>query len=136
MKIKNYLLYSIFCSVLLLCACNTAVKESGAQQSEAQEEVNSAEKLSIVANITVYPEFKDELLPAIQAVVEGTRKEAGNISYDVYEDTATPLKFTFIEHWKSQSAIDAHNASEHFLQFSKAVENKASIEAFILKQKY
>ncbi|MDR2810108.1 MAG: antibiotic biosynthesis monooxygenase [Tannerellaceae bacterium] len=135
-EIKNRLLYSAFCAVLLLCSCNQAVKESAAQKSEAQEEVNSAEKLTIVANVTIYPEYKDEILSAIQAVVEGTRREPGNISYDVFEDTANPLRFTFIEHWKSQSAIDAHNASDHFLRFAKAVENKASLEAFILKQKY
>ncbi|MDR2389483.1 MAG: antibiotic biosynthesis monooxygenase [Tannerellaceae bacterium] len=136
MKIKNYLLYSICCSALWLGSCHTPVKEGASQENAPQEEVNAAEKLTIVANITVLPEFKDELLPAIEAVVEATRREAGNISYDVFEDTSNPLKFTFIEHWKSQGAIDAHNASEHFLQFTQAVADKASIEAFILKQTY
>jgi quinol monooxygenase YgiN len=84
----------------------------------------------------VYPEFKDELLPAIEAVVQATRQEEGNVSYDVYEDTSNPLRFTFIEHWKSQSAIDSHNASDHFIEFAKALENKADLEAFILKQTY
>ncbi|MDR2118115.1 MAG: antibiotic biosynthesis monooxygenase [Tannerellaceae bacterium] len=135
-EIKNGLLYSVLCSVLLLCSCNPGVKESETKEHEVQEEVNSADKLVIVANITVSPEFKEELLPAIQAVVEATRKEAGNISYDVFEDTNNPLRFTFIEHWKSQSAIDAHNASDHFIRFAKALENKAALEAFILKQKY
>ncbi|MDR1938270.1 MAG: antibiotic biosynthesis monooxygenase [Tannerellaceae bacterium] len=128
--IKSSMLYGVFYSLLLLCSCTSGVKEQ-----EAKEEV-SADKLTIVANVTVYPEFKDELLPVIEAVVEGTRKEAGNISYDVFQDTSNPLRFTFIEHWKSQSAIDAHNASAHFIEFAKAVENKATLEAFTLKQKY
>jgi quinol monooxygenase YgiN len=135
-EIKNRLMYSALCTVLLLCSCNSPVNQSGAQQTAAQQEAGSAEKLTIIANVTLYPEFKDELLPAIQAVVEATRKEAGTISYDVFEDTANPLKYTFVEHWKSQSAIDAHNASDHFIQFAKALENKASLEAFILKQAY
>jgi quinol monooxygenase YgiN len=117
--------------MLLLCACTTGVKEK-----ETVEAVSNAEMLTIVANITVYPEFKDEILPAIEAVVEATRQEEGNISYDVFEDTGNPLRFTFIETWKSQDAIASHNASVHFLQFAAAIENKADLEAFTLKQKY
>jgi quinol monooxygenase YgiN len=118
-------------SLLFLCACTSAVKEK-----ETVEEVDSAQTLTIVANVTVYPEFKDDMLPAIEAVVEATRREEGNISYDVFEDTANPLRFTFIENWKSQSAIASHNASAHFIEFAKALENKADLEAFTLKQKY
>jgi quinol monooxygenase YgiN len=159
-NINGSLLFSVFCSALFLCSCASSVKEKAAVEEEtvamtkafvslftnkkaaveeenvAVEEVNRAEALTIVANVTVYPEFRDEILPAIEAVVEGTRKEEGNISYDVFEDTANPLRFTFIETWKSQAAIDSHNASAHFVEFAKALENKANLEAFILKQKY
>ncbi|MDR1557515.1 MAG: antibiotic biosynthesis monooxygenase [Tannerellaceae bacterium] len=129
--IKSSVLFSVFCSVLLFASCTSAVKEK-----ETAAEVNTAESLTIIANITVYPEFKDELLTAIEAVVKATRQEEGNISYDVFEDINTPLRFTFIENWKSQSAIASHNASAHFLEFVKAVENKADLEAFTLKQKF
>ncbi|GHT56653.1 hypothetical protein FACS189446_8810 [Bacteroidia bacterium] len=94
------------------------------------------EPLTIVATITVKPEFKADVLNAVKAVVDATRKEPGNIFYDVFEDVKNPLKLTFIETWKSQSAIDSHNNSVHFKAFAKAVEGKATLEASILRQKF
>ncbi|MDR1919388.1 MAG: antibiotic biosynthesis monooxygenase [Tannerellaceae bacterium] len=129
--IKKHVLYGFLGSLLFLCSC-----APGAKQQEATEEVNPADKLTIVATITILPEFKEEVLPVIQAVVAGTRTEPGNISYDVFEDVNNPLRFTFIEHWKSQSAIEAHNASPHFLEFVKGIEGKAEVGAITMKQKF
>ncbi|GHT26354.1 hypothetical protein FACS189432_00600 [Bacteroidia bacterium] len=94
------------------------------------------ETLTIVASITIKAEYKEDVYKAVKAVVDATRKEPGNIFYDVFEDVNNPLKLTFIETWKSQSAIDSHNNSAHFKEFSKAVEGKATLEAKILRQKF
>ena len=94
------------------------------------------ETLTIVATVTVKPEYKDDVLKAIKTVVEATRKEPGNIFYDVFEDVKNPLKFFFIETWKSQAAIDSHNKSVHFNDFVKAVNGKATLEASVLKQRF
>ncbi|GHT69407.1 hypothetical protein AGMMS50239_36120 [Bacteroidia bacterium] len=101
------------------------------ESKEVQEE-----PLTIVATITMKPEYKAEILKAVKTVVDATRKEPGNIFYDVFEDVKDPLKLTFIETWKSQSAIDSHNNSAHFKAFVKAVEGKATLEANILRQKF
>lgn len=82
------------------------------------------EKLNIVANIVVGEEFREELIPVFKKVVDETRKEAGNISYDLHQDVKNPLKFVILEAWKSQDAINEHNASKHFNEFAKAIENK------------
>ena len=81
-------------------------------------------ELKIVATILVKKEFKEELIPVFQTVVNETRKEEGNISYELHQDIKNPLKFIILEVWKSQDAIDIHNASAHFQAFVKAVENK------------
>lgn len=129
--IKSSVLFGVFCSILLFASCT-----STGGKKEAPTEANPAGTLTIVANVTVYPEFKDELLSAIETVVKATRLEEGNISYDVFEDINNPLRFTFIENWKSSDAIASHNASAHFIEFAKALENKADLEAFTLKQKF
>jgi quinol monooxygenase YgiN len=120
---KKRLLFSILCSVILFC--------SFTESKKIQDE-----PLTIVATITIKPEYKAEILNAVKAVVDATRKEPGNIFYDVFEDVKNPLKLTFIETWKSQSAIDSHNNSAHFKTFVKAVEGKAALEASILRQKF
>ena len=116
-------LFSLFCSMFL----------SG---SFAENKAIQDETLTIVATITIKPEYQDEVLKAVKTVVDATRKETGNIFYDVYEDVNNPLKLVFIELWKSQSAIDAHNNATHFKDFIKAVEGKATLEAGTLRQKF
>jgi quinol monooxygenase YgiN len=116
-------LFSVFAALLLFCAFT------------GQKATND-ETLTIVANITVKSEYKDDVLKAIKTVVDATRKESGNIFYDVFEDVKNPLKFTFIETWKSQSAIDFHNNSVHFREFAKFVDGKADLDVTILKQKF
>ena len=121
--LKKGLLFGIFCSLFLFASFtdNQGVKD---------------ETLTIVATVTVKLEYKDDVLKAIKTVVDATRKEPGNIFYDVFEDVKNPLKFVFIETWKSQEAIDSHNKSAHFNEFVKAVDGKATLEANTFRQKF
>ena len=48
--------------------------------------------------------------------------------------TTRPEKLVFIEHWASQAALDAHNASAHFQNFVKAVEGKNDSIDIVLLQ--
>jgi len=116
-------LLSLFCSLFIFSSFtdNSAVQD---------------ESLTIVATVVVKSEYKDEVLKAIKVVVDATRKEPGCIFYDVFEDLRNPLKFVFIETWKSQAAIDSHNKAAHFNDFVKAVEGKATLEASTLRQKF
>lgn len=94
-------------------------------------------ELKIVAVIVVKAEFQEELEKAFQNVVDGTRKEDGNISYDLYQDVKNPLKYTILEGWKSQAAIDEHNNTDHFKAFVKAIEGKVeSLSVDIIKKVY
>lgn len=103
----------------------------------AENQLTAAdEELTIVAHVVVKPEFKDEVLKATRAVVDGTRTEAGNASYVLYEHTDNPLKFTLIEVWKSQAAIDTHNNTNHFKAFVKAIDGKADLEVYTMKKKF
>jgi quinol monooxygenase YgiN len=70
--------------------------------------------ITIVAGFKVKAHEKEKLLEAVKELIEKSRLEPGNASYDLYEDASDPLKMTFIENWKDQAAIDSHNASEHF----------------------
>lgn len=120
-------LFSFLCSLFLV---NSFVV-SAENQGTAEEE------LRIIAHVTATKaEYKADLLKAFQAVVEGTRKEPGNVSYVLCEHADNPLKFTFIEVWKSQDAINLHNNSPHFQQFAKAIDGKAALEVYTMKKKY
>lgn len=81
-------------------------------------------ELKIIAAITVKADFQKEMEEIFYAVIDGTRKEEGNISYDLHQDVKNPLKYTILEVWKSQEAIKIHNETPHFKTFVKAIEGK------------
>lgn len=92
-------------------------------------------ELKIIATIVVKAEQEKEVLVALQNVVNATRKEEGNISYDLHQNVAHPLNYTLIEVWKSQEAIDIHNASAHFEEFKNAINGKIDdLKIDIIKQ--
>ncbi|MDD3071820.1 MAG: putative quinol monooxygenase [Methanoculleus horonobensis] len=75
--------------------------------------------ITIVARCRVKPEKTDDFMKIALDLVEASRSEAGNVSYDLYADLADPAKFTFIETWKDRAAIDAHNETPHFRGFGE-----------------
>lgn len=83
-------------------------------------------ELKIIAVVSLKQEYKEEIIKAIHKVVDGTRKEEGNISYELHENINNPLEVTILEVWKSQEAIDAHNATTHFNDFVKAIDGKVN----------
>ena len=94
-------------------------------------------ELKIVATIIVKSEYEKEVLTALHNVVDTTRKEEGNISYDLHKNITTPSEYTILEVWKSQKAIDLHNASIHFDKFKKAINGKIdSLKVDVIKQLY
>lgn len=56
----------------------------------------------------------EDLIEVAIPLVEGSRNEAGNISYALNQNTQNPNEICFIEEWKDQKAIDIHNETIHF----------------------
>ena len=76
--------------------------------------------ITIVAQCIIRKEAIDEFLKCTEPLLKASKSEAGNVSYDLYADLSASDKFTFIEVWKDQNAIDEHNASDHFKAFVSA----------------
>ncbi|MDD4702526.1 MAG: putative quinol monooxygenase [Desulfovibrio sp.] len=81
-------------------------------------------EIRIVAEMEVLPEHRDALMPVLQALVDGSRGEAGNISYELTQDLSNVYRFFVIETWASQQAIDEHNVTPHFRTFVAFTEGK------------
>ncbi len=73
--------------------------------------------ITIVASCSVQPGSTEALKKLALDLVAASRNEAGNVSYDFFEDLSDPATFTFIEAWKDRAAIDSHNATPHFQDF-------------------
>ena len=77
----------------------------------------------VVATLTVKPETRAELIAAATACINETRKEAGNIAYDMHESVTDPTKMVFVEQWENAEALGPHGKSDHMRAFGRVVVN-------------
>ena len=61
------------------------------------------------------PRIRDLLAAAMRK----SRAEPGCLRFDVYHSSAEPRRFTLVEHWASQEAIDAHRLAEAYTTIYK-----------------
>jgi quinol monooxygenase YgiN len=73
----------------------------------------------VVATLSVKPEMRAELIEGAKACIAGTRKEAGNIAYDMHESVTDPTKMVFVEQWDNAEALEPHRKTEHMKAFGR-----------------
>ena len=61
------------------------------------------------------PTIRDLLSQAMRQ----SRAEPGCLRFDVYHSTAEPRRFTLVEHWAGQEALDAHRLAEAYTRIYK-----------------
>ena len=61
------------------------------------------------------PKIRDLLAQAMRK----SRAEPGCLEFDVYHSSAEPRRFTLVEHWASQEAIDAHRLADAYTTIYK-----------------
>ena len=89
------------------------------------------EKKTIVARAEVLPGKEQEFISKAEPLIQETRNEEGNISYNLYQNPTNPVAFIFYEEYKDQDAIDVHAVSTHFQAFGKAIEGLLASELVI-----
>ena len=77
----------------------------------------------VVATLTVRPEARAELIAGAEACIAETRKEAGNIAYDLHESVTDPTKMVFVEQWENAEALGPHRKTEHMKAFGRIAAN-------------
>lgn len=58
----------------------------------------------------------------LRRLAETSRKEDGNLRFDVLQHTARANHFTVVETWRSQEALDAHAAAAHTRQYRDVLQ--------------
>lgn len=82
-------------------------------------------EISIVAEIELKPEFREELMPTLKELVHRSREEEANIKYELTESMEKSGHFFVLECWKSAEGIEKHNVTPHFQAFAAAIQGKA-----------
>jgi quinol monooxygenase YgiN len=71
----------------------------------------------VVTHVDVPPPSKDACIAELKTLTEASRKDAGNTTFDVVQQTNRPNHFTVIEVWKDAKAWDAHGTADHTRRF-------------------
>ena len=63
-----------------------------------------------------------------EKLVNATRQEPGNVSYNLYQSPFDSTMFIFYEEYKDEDAFNAHANSEHFKAFAEAIPSMLAEE--------
>jgi len=73
----------------------------------------------VVATLFIKPETRAEFIAAATPCINETRKEAGNIAYDMHESVTDPTKMVFVEQWENVEVTVPHRTAEHMKTFGR-----------------
>ena len=113
---RNFLKVSTGTAVLAALVPAGSTLLSFAQKSKTM----SKSTLHVVAIAETTADKAEQLKSVCMGLIEPTRKEVGCISYELYQDTVNPGKFTFIENWQSKEHLDVHLKTPHLVAAGEA----------------
>jgi quinol monooxygenase YgiN len=80
-----------------------------------------ADTLCVVTHVDVPPPRKDETEILLKSLAEASRKDEGNVSYDIFQQSSRPNHFTVFAVWKHGNAYAVHEMKPHTRQFREAL---------------
>src|SRR6266581_614000 len=90
-----------------------------AQPARAQNDPT----IHMVTYIDVAPATKDQAAATLRPLAEASRKDAGNLLFQILQRTAPAHQFVIVATWKDQQALDAHDAAAHSKQFRSQIDS-------------
>ena len=65
-----------------------------------------------------------------QDLIENTKKEEGNIDYNLYSNTADGT-LLFVEQWESKEILGSHLQTDHFIRFGENIQDLVASDLII-----
>jgi len=75
----------------------------------------------VAVTVFVKPEFVELFVAATLTNARNTRREAGNVRFDVLRAEDDPARFLFYEAYKSKDDFAAHQQTPHYLTWKSTV---------------
>jgi quinol monooxygenase YgiN len=64
----------------------------------------------VVTHVDVPPPRKDDCIALLRTLADASRKEPGNLRFDIVQQTSRPNHFTVLEVWRTRKDFDQHAA--------------------------
>jgi quinol monooxygenase YgiN len=82
-----------------------------------------AQAVYVVSHVDIAPNSQGPPSgPLLTSLAEASRKEPGNLRFDVLQHTMRGNHFTVVEGWRNQQAFDAHVAAPHTRQYRDTLQ--------------
>lgn len=75
----------------------------------------------VAVTVWVKPEFLDQWKDAVLDNARNTRKEPGNVRFDVLQSEDDPTRFLLYEAYHTKEDFATHQKTEHYLRWKNAV---------------
>ncbi len=75
----------------------------------------------VCVRIEVTPGHEEEFIRATAQNHEGTRKEPGNLRFDVLRQITEPQRFFLYEVYRDEAGFTAHQQTTHYQRWKEAV---------------
>ena len=72
--------------------------------------------VKVIAKFTIKEDKIEGFKSLVSELITETRKEAGCIAYQLYEDQTDKKLLIFVEEWESKAALQEHMHSKHFTE--------------------
>jgi quinol monooxygenase YgiN len=76
----------------------------------------------VVSYIDVAPAARGMATSLLRQLASASRKDEGNMRFDILQRTAPPNQFAIVAIWKDQRAYDAHLAASHTKEFREKIK--------------
>ena len=105
---------------LLLGGLALVLLSGPAEQVQAQESADTARYA--VTYVSVRPSARMSAITAFRQYREASRKEAGFVRFELFEQLGPQGNFAIVETWKDQQAFDTHAGAAHSRQYRDALQ--------------
>jgi quinol monooxygenase YgiN len=75
------------------------------------------DSIIVVTHVDVIPSNKDAAVAAFEQLADESRKHAGNLQFDVWQQVGRPNHFTVVESWNTRGAFDLHQMQKETREF-------------------
>jgi autoinducer 2-degrading protein len=79
--------------------------------------------LMVMVSLYVKPERLNDFLELVTFNASESRKEPGNLRFDVVRSVSTPTRFALYEVYKDDAAVQAHQATAHYARWRSEIES-------------
>ena len=95
--------------------------------------MSSQKSVTLVVHFEVKAGHLEEARELFAQHQSNGRNDQGNLEFRVFQDCDEPSRFTSVETWENQEAIEAHDATDHHDEFLAQLEKVQSCEKKVQK---